>query len=67
VPDLPGGLGDDAAALRSANARLRQVVDARNIEIAVLRAQHEAQARALEALRAATPPGSATRQRPGSG
>jgi transposase len=52
VPDLSGGPGDDAGVLRAANARLRQVVDARNTEISVVRAQHEAEARALETLRA---------------
>jgi hypothetical protein len=40
---------DDAARLRVTNARLRQVVEARDTEIAVLRASHQAQ---LDALRA---------------
>jgi transposase len=48
VPDVPAAR-DDAAVLRAANARLRQVVEAKDIEIAALRTSHQAQ---LDALRA---------------
>jgi transposase len=44
VPDVPSA-PDDAAALRAANARLRQVIEAKDIEVSVLREQ-------LEVLRA---------------
>lgn len=45
VPPVP----DEVAALRAANARLRQVVEARHTEIAALRVSHQAQ---LDVLRA---------------
>jgi transposase len=48
VPDVPAAR-DEAAALRAANSRLRQVVEAKDTEIAALRASHQAQ---LDALRA---------------
>ncbi|MGI8449858.1 MAG: IS66 family transposase [Streptosporangiaceae bacterium] len=48
VPSAPG----DVAALRAANARLRQVIEAKDTEVAVLRAQVEALAAEMEALRA---------------
>ena len=40
VPDEP--VPDDAAGLRAVNARLRGVVEAKDAEIAVLRAEREA-------------------------
>jgi hypothetical protein len=46
VPDEPAGLGDELAALRSANARLRQVVEAKDSEIEALRTVLEAGGRA---------------------
>ena len=39
MPDEP--VPDDAAGLRAANARLRAVVEAKDAEIAVLRAELE--------------------------
>src|SRR5712691_7788070 len=51
VPDadpLPG----EIAALRAANARLREVVEAKDTEVSVLRAQLEALAGEVAALRA---------------
>jgi transposase len=47
VPDVPP-VPDEAAALRAANARLRQVVEAKDTEIAALRTSHQAQ---LDVLR----------------
>ncbi len=46
VPDVPSAR-DDAGALRAANARLREVVQAKDTEIAALRAAVEAGAAAL--------------------
>jgi transposase len=46
VPDVPSAQ-DDAAALRAANSRLRQVVEAKDTEIAALRAAVEAGTAAL--------------------
>jgi len=51
VPDVPAA--PDAAALRAANARLRQVVEAKDTEIAALRTSHQAQLNALRAQVAA--------------
>jgi len=52
VPDEPAGSGDELAALRAANARLRRVVEAKDTEIAALRAALEAgQARQAELIR----------------
>jgi transposase len=51
VPDVPP-VPDDVAALRAANARLRQVVEAKDIEISVLREQVEALAAQMAELRA---------------
>jgi hypothetical protein len=52
VPGDPSAAGDELAALRAANARLRQVVAAKDIEIAALRAAVEAgQARQAELIR----------------
>jgi transposase len=51
VPDVPPA-PDDAAALRAANARLREVVEAKDTEIGVLRAQAETHQAQLEQLRA---------------
>jgi transposase len=48
VPDVPSA-PDAVAALRAANARLRQVVEAKDTEIAALRTSHQAQ---LDVLRA---------------
>ncbi len=48
MPDVPSA-PDKVAALRAANARLRQVVDAKDTEIAALQTSHQAQ---LDALRA---------------
>jgi transposase len=42
VPDEPFAAGDEVAALRAANARLRQVVEAKDTEIAALRSALEA-------------------------
>jgi hypothetical protein len=39
VPDVPP-VPDEVAALRAANARLRQVVEAKDTEIASLRVSH---------------------------
>jgi transposase len=46
---VPDGARDELAALRAANARLREVIEAKDIEIAALRSSHQAQ---LDALRA---------------
>jgi hypothetical protein len=43
------GAWDEVAALRTANAWLRQVIEAKNTEIAALRVSHQAQ---LDVLRA---------------
>jgi transposase len=51
VPDVPAA-PDEVAALRAANARLRQVAEARDTEVAVLRTQLEAYQAQLEELRA---------------
>jgi transposase len=51
VPDV-NPLPEDVAALRAANARLREVVEAKDTEVAVLRAQLEALAGEVAALRA---------------
>ncbi len=52
MPDDPSATGDELAALRAANARLREVVEAKDIEIAALRAAVEAgQARQAELVR----------------
>jgi hypothetical protein len=52
VPDEPSAAGDELAALRAANARLRQVVQAKDTEIAALRVALEAgQARQAELIR----------------
>lgn len=52
MPGDPSAAGDELAALRAANARLRQVVEAKDIEIAALRAAVEAgQARQAELIR----------------
>jgi transposase len=48
VPDVPVA-PDEVAALRAANARLRQVIEAKDTEIAALRTSHQAQ---LDVLRA---------------
>jgi uncharacterized coiled-coil protein SlyX len=48
VPDVPP-VPDEVAALRAANARLRQVVEAKDTEITALRVSHQAQ---LDLLRA---------------
>ena len=48
MPDVPVG-PDAEAALRAANARLRQVIEAKDTEIAVLRMSHQAQLNALRA------------------
>lgn len=52
MPDDPSAAGDELAALRAANARLREVVEAKDIEIVALRAAMEAgQARQAELIR----------------
>jgi hypothetical protein len=51
VPDVPPA-PDEVAALRAANARMREVIDAKDTEVAVLRAQLEAYQAQLEELRA---------------
>lgn len=51
MPDVPPA-PDDVAALRAANARLRQVIEAKDAEVAVLRAQVEVLRAEMEALRA---------------
>jgi transposase len=51
VPDVPPA-PDEVAALRAANARLREVVEAKGTEVVVLRAQLEAYQAQLEELRA---------------
>jgi transposase len=52
VPDALG-VPDEVAALRAANARLREVVEAKDTEIAALRTSHQAQLNALRAQVAA--------------
>ena len=47
MPDVPPA-PDEVAALRAANARLRRVVEAKDVEIAALRTSHQAQ---LDVLR----------------
>src|SRR5205807_4169116 len=51
VPDVPP-VPDEVAALRAANARLREVIEAKDAEAAALRAQLEACQGQLEELRA---------------
>jgi transposase len=51
MPDVPLA-PDEAAELRAANARLRQVIGAKDTEIAVLREQVEALAAQVAELRA---------------
>ena len=51
MPDVPLA-PDEVAALRAANARLREVLEARDAEVAVLRAQAEGYQAQLEELRA---------------
>jgi chromosome segregation ATPase len=51
VPDVPAA-PDEVAASRAANARLRQVIEAKDAEIAVLGVQLEAYQAQLEELRA---------------
>jgi transposase len=51
VPDVPP-VSDEVAALRAANARLREVIEAKDAEAAALRAQLEACQGQLEELRA---------------
>ena len=46
---------DEVAALRAANARLREVIEAKDTEIAALRTSHQAQLDALRAQVAALP------------
>jgi uncharacterized protein involved in exopolysaccharide biosynthesis len=48
VPDVPA-VSDEVAGLRAANARLRQMIEAKGTEIAALRTGYQAQ---LDALRA---------------
>ncbi len=65
VPDadpLPG----EIAALRAANARLREVVEAKDTEVSVLRAQLEALAGEVAALRARLGQNSSNSSRPPS-
>lgn len=52
MPDVPDALGE-VAALRAANARLREVIEAKDTEIAALRTSHQAQLNALRAQVAA--------------
>jgi len=51
VPDVPPA-PDEVAALRAASTRLRQVIEAKDAEVVVLRAQVEALQAEVEALRA---------------
>jgi transposase len=51
VPDIPPAPGE-VAALRAANARLQEVIEAKDAEVAVLRVQLEACQAQLEELRA---------------
>lgn len=51
MPDVPPA-ADEVAALRAANARLREVVEAKDAEVVVLRAQVEALRAEMDALRA---------------
>ena len=51
MPDAPSD-PDEVAVLRAANARLRQVIEAKDTEVSVLRAQLEALAAQVEELRA---------------
>ena len=51
MPDVPAAR-DEIAALRAANARLRQVIEAKDTEIGLLRQQVEALAGQLAELRA---------------
>ena len=52
MPDVPPA-PHEVAALRAANARLREVIEAKDIEIAALRTSHQAQLGALRAQVAA--------------
>jgi transposase len=65
VPDVPPE-PDEVAALRAANARLREVIEAKDTEVAVLRAQVEALAAEMEALRARLAASSRNSSRPPS-
>ena len=51
MPDVPA-VPDEVAALRAANARLRQVVEAKDTEMGLLRQQVEALAAQVAELRA---------------
>ena len=51
MPDVPPA-PDEVTALRAANARLREVIEAKDTEIGVLRALVEADRAQLEELRA---------------
>ena len=51
MPDVPPA-PDEVAALRAANARLREVIEAKDTEVVVLRAHLEAYQAQLEELRA---------------
>ncbi|MHB1595956.1 MAG: DUF6444 domain-containing protein [Streptosporangiaceae bacterium] len=51
MPDVPPAL-DEVAALRAANARLREVIEARDTEIGALRSVIEAFQGQMEELRA---------------
>ena len=50
MPDEPPGSGDELAALRTANARLRQVVQGKDTEIAALETGQAHQAELIRKL-----------------
>ena len=65
MPDVPSA-PDDAAALRAANARLRQVIEAKDIEVGVLREQLEVLRAEVAELRARLGANSRNSSRPPS-
>jgi len=65
VPDVPA-VPDEVAALRAATARLRQVIEAKDTEIAALRAQVVALAAEVADLRARLGQNSRNSSRPPS-
>src|ERR1017187_3774838 len=65
VPDVPSA-PDEVAALRVANARLRQVIEAKDTEVLVLREQLEVLQAEVAGLRARLGASSRTSSRPPS-
>ena len=65
MPDVPSA-PDEPAALRAANARLRQVIEAKDIEVGVLREQLEVLRAEVAELRARLGANSRNSSRPPS-